>query len=103
MRPNIWPLPISFCRAAARAKPMMVSTSALMAAPANSGVAASAIVGLGGRARTPPPADFRSEEDTCEPHSQSKLVCRRLLEKKNRQKQKQSLIGIRRKNDRAVY
>src|SRR6188472_735186 len=52
MRPHIWPLPISLRWAAARAKPTIVSTSALIAAPPNSGVAASVVVGLGGRAPT---------------------------------------------------
>ena len=52
MRPHIWPLPISLRWAAALAKPTIVSTSALMASPPNSGAAASAMVGLGGRAPT---------------------------------------------------
>ena len=52
MRPHIWPLPTSFFARAARANPTMVSTSALMAAPPNSGAPASAAVGRGGRAPT---------------------------------------------------
>src|SRR6187402_2546632 len=52
MRPHIWPLPISLLIPAALANPTMVSTSALSAAPANSGAAASGEVGRGGRVPT---------------------------------------------------
>ena len=52
MRPHICPLPTSLDFRAAVAKPTMVSTSALIAAPLNSGVAVSAAIGRGGLAPT---------------------------------------------------
>src|SRR5690242_2385931 len=52
MRPHIWPLPISFEARDVFAKPTIVSTSALIAAPLNSGVAGSEAIGRGGRAPT---------------------------------------------------